>query len=269
LKNKRPQILLTNDDGIDSPGLWAAAEALSELGYVWVTAPRDQASGMGRSMPSTSDGEITTKALVVHGKPWTIYSVGGSPAQVVQHAIYEIIPDMPDLVVSGINYGLNLGTGVTVSGTVGAAMEGAANGIPSLAVSLDTAPEYFLSHSADIDFKPAAHFTRFFAQKLLAGGFDPLVEVLKVEIPATATSRTPWEIARLSSVRFYVPIPPSRAGEKGHGGVGYTTESDLSKFSVDSDVHVTLVKGHVAVTPLTLDMTAPVDMGKMEALLKA
>ena len=79
------QILLTNDDGIRSPGLWTAARALSELGFVHVVAPRDQFSGAGRSMPITSDGLIEERALQVNGKLWTIFSVGGTPAQTVLH----------------------------------------------------------------------------------------------------------------------------------------------------------------------------------------
>jgi len=79
----KKQILLTNDDGIRSPGLWAAAEALSELGYVTVAAPREQSSGMGRSLPSTSDGIINMEKVQVNGQEWTVYAVGGSPAQAV------------------------------------------------------------------------------------------------------------------------------------------------------------------------------------------
>src|SRR5512137_740517 len=112
------QILLTNDDGIRSPGLWAAAEALSDLGYVTVAAPRDQSTAMGRSMPHVSDGVIRPETLHVRDKDWTVYAVGGSPAQAVLHGILEIMPQRPDLVVSGINYGENVATGITVSGTV-------------------------------------------------------------------------------------------------------------------------------------------------------
>ena len=90
MSNHKPQILLTNDDGIDSPGLWAAAEALSELGYVWVAAPRDQASSTGRSMPMSSDGKITIKQMHVNGQDWVVHAVGGTPAQTVLHAIHEI-----------------------------------------------------------------------------------------------------------------------------------------------------------------------------------
>ena len=192
LTKEKAQILLTNDDGFDSPGLWAAAEALSEIGFVWVTAPREQASGMGRSMPSTSDGRIAERKMEVHGKEWTVYAVGGTPAQTVQHAILEIMPEKPDLVVSGINYGSNMGTGVTISGTVGAALEGAAYKIPSIAVSLDTADEYHLSHSTDIDFTPAAQFTAYFAGLYLDSKIPDDVQAVKIEMPAGATADTPW-----------------------------------------------------------------------------
>ena len=113
----KPQILLTNDDGIRSPGLWAAAGALASLGHVTVAAPKEQSSGMGRSLPSTSSGIIHEEQLEINGQNWTVYAVSGSPAQAVLHAILEIMPQKPDLVVSGINYGENLGLGITVSGT--------------------------------------------------------------------------------------------------------------------------------------------------------
>ena len=112
--NKRPQILLTNDDGIRSPGLWAAAASLSSLGYVTVTAPRYQSSGMGRSLPSTSDGIIQEEQVRVNGQVWSVFAVGGSPAQAVLHGALEVMKQKPDLVVSGINYGENVGSGVTI-----------------------------------------------------------------------------------------------------------------------------------------------------------
>ncbi len=268
MANAEPQILLTNDDGIDSPGLWAAAEALSALGYVWVAAPREQSSGAGRSMPTTSDGRITSQKTVVHGKEWTVYAVGGSPAQTVQHAILEILPAIPNLLVSGINYGSNLGTGVTVSGTVGAAMEGASNGVPSLAVSLDTDRTYHLSHSKEVDFSAAAYFTAYFARVLLKENLGPEVSVLKVEVPANATSQTPWEVNRLATERFYVPLPPQPVSENESRRPDYTTASDLDKFPPDTDVYALLVKGVVSVTPLTLDMTARLNLKQFEHKLR-
>ena len=142
----KPHILLTNDDGIRSPGLWAAASELSKIGYVTVAAPREQSTGMGRSLPSTSDGVIKKEQVQVNGQEWTVYAVGGSPAQAVLHAVLEIVPHKPDLVVSGINYGENVGLGITISGTVGAAMEATSLGFPEMAVSLQTEAQYHLSH---------------------------------------------------------------------------------------------------------------------------
>ena len=267
-QNGRPQILLTNDDGINSPGLWIAAEALSGLGYVWVAAPREQSSGMGRSMPPTSDGIITTQTITIHEKEWTIYAVGGTPAQTVQHAILEIMPTPPDLVVAGINYGTNFGTGVTISGTVGAAMEGASHNIPSMAVSLETEHKYHLSNSGEVDFKAAAHFTSFFAHQLLTKKFPEEVQVLKVEVPSDATPETPWALTRLSKLRFYLPTAPKRKSWNEPGSTGYEQVPEASTFAEDTDVYAVIVKRQVAVTPLTLDMTAGVPFAELEKLFR-
>lgn len=263
-KTNEPQILLTNDDGINSPGLWAAAEALSELGYVTVAAPREQSSGMGRSMPPTSDGIITRQSLIVHGAEWTTYAVGGTPAQTVQHAILEIMPQMPDLVVAGINYGSNFGTGVTISGTVGAALEGAAYEIPSLAISLETDFKHHLSYSPEVDFKAAAHFTTYFARRLLNQSFPEDMQVLKLEIPSDATPETEWRMTRLARVPFYLPAAPQRSSWDQPGSTGYTIAADNNQFDRDSDVYASIVDRLVAVTPLSLDLTARVDLGGLE-----
>jgi 5'-nucleotidase len=95
-------------------------------------------------MPITSDGGINEEQVEVRGKEWRVYAVGSSPAQAVQHGILEITEGTSDLVVAGINYVENVGTGVAISGTVGAALEGAALGVPSLAVSLQTEKKYHL-----------------------------------------------------------------------------------------------------------------------------
>lgn len=264
----RPQILLTNDDGINSPGLWIAAEALSSLGYVWVAAPREQSSGMGRSMPPSSDGIITTQTITVHGKEWTIYAVGGTPAQAVQHAILEIMPVKPDLIVAGINYGTNFGTGVTISGTVGAAMEGASHGTPALAISLETEHKYHLSYSKEVDFKPSAYFTTLFAQQLLTKKFPDDVQILKVEVPSTATAETPWVMTRLSRLRFYLPTAPKRTSWAEAGSTGYEQQTDASTFTPGTDVHTVVVDRQVAVTPVSLDLTSRVSLDDLEKLLR-
>jgi len=268
MTKKKPHILLTNDDGIRSPGLWAAASELAKIGYVTVAAPREQSSGMGRSLPSTSDGIIHKEKVLVNGQEWDVYAVGGSPAQAVLHGVLEIVPHKPDLIVSGINYGENVGLGITISGTVGAAMEGANLGIPALAISLETDPHYHLSHSEDIDFSVAGYFSAYFARILLDKKHFDGVDVLKVEIPRHATPETEWELSKLSRLRYYVPTPSKRTSWDEPGPIGYTHDNNLPHEKEGTDVYVLRNKKKIAVTPIDLDMTSRVDFDKLEKHLR-
>ncbi len=128
------QILLTNDDGIYAPGLEAMERALSRLGDVHVVAPATEQSGVGHSITFLSP--LMAKE-VFDGERRRGWAVEGSPADCVKLAIGELCPQQPDLVVSGINGGLNLGINILYSGTIAAATEGALFGIPSVAVSLE------------------------------------------------------------------------------------------------------------------------------------
>ncbi|MBI5841464.1 MAG: 5'/3'-nucleotidase SurE [Chloroflexi bacterium] len=268
MNNNRPHILLTNDDGIRSPGLWAAARALSEIGYVTVTAPRDQSSGMGRSLPNTSDGIIREEKVQVNGQEWGVYAVGGSPAQAVLHAILEIVPRKPDLVVSGINYGENVGLGVTISGTVGAAMEAAALGYPALAISLEAATHLHLTYSEDVDFSAAGYFAAYFAKMLLNKTFTPEVNLLKVDVPSDAKRETGWQTTRLSRQRYFEPVPPQRDSWEQPAIITYREAAQLDNELEDTDVYVLRRKRMVSVTPISLDMTAPVNLQNFEKFLR-
>src|SRR5450759_3620887 len=258
------QILLTNDDGIKSPGLWAAAEALSELGFVTVAAPREQSSGMGRSLPMTSDGVVRPEVRNVRGKDWTVYAVGGTPAQAVQHGFLEILAQKPDLVVSGINYGENVATGITISGTIGAAMEAASQNIPALAASLETDRAHHLSYSKEVDFSAAAYFTASFARKMLEKQFPPEVDFLKVDVPSNATRQTPWQVTRLARQRYFIAVKPKRKSWEERGTVDYQEAAILDNEREDSDVYVLRVKRQVSLTPLSLDFTASVDFDELD-----
>jgi 5'-nucleotidase len=266
---QKRQILLTNDDGIKSPGLWAAAEALSALGYVTVAAPREQSSGTGRSLPISSDGIISPETVRVNGREWTVYAVGGTPAQAVLHGVLEIMPQKPDLVVSGINYGENLGTGITVSGTVGAAMEAAAVNIPALAASLETPHDKHLSYDTDIDFSTAAQFTLFFARALLEKAFPPDVNLLKLDVPSNATPQTPWVLTRLSRQRYFIPTKPRRSSWDEPGIVGYAEAGTIVNEPTDSDVYTLRVARKVSLTPLSLDFTSRVDLRELDKTLRS
>jgi 5'-nucleotidase len=264
----KPQILLTNDDGIQSPGLWAAAGALESIGFVTVAAPREQYSGAGRSLPSNTDGIIETRQVNVNGRAWTVYAIGGSPAQTVLHGTLEILPQPPDLVVSGINFGENVGTGITVSGTVGAALEAAGIGIPALAVSIETALEHHYHMSDEVDFTAAAHFTQHFAKILLGKKMPPDVDVLNVNIPANATVNTPWEMAQISRVRLFEAVVPKRKSWDETGKIGYFYSPNRDQAEPGTDVYAIRSKKVVSVTPLSLDITSRVDLDKLKRLLE-
>jgi 5'-nucleotidase len=266
-QEKKKQILLTNDDGIESPGLWAAAKALAELGYVTVAAPDDHFSASGRGYARNSTGRITARKLIVNDKEWEVYGIGGSPSQTVQQAILEIMPHKPDLVVSGINYGVNVATDITGSGTVMAAMEGASLGAAALAVSVEILYEDYDTFHPDVNFDSSAYFTHKFAKMILENDLPDDVDVLNVAVPVDATQQTPWRITRLARSRFYYPSVLRNGGwdEKakisGHPRIP-------SSLPHDTDIYTALVDKIVSVTPLSLDLTSRVDFDSLNNLLR-
>lgn len=268
MSGSKPQILLTNDDGILSPGLWAAAASLSKIGFVTVTAPREQSSGAGRSLPNTSDGIIQEQRVEVNSQEWTVFSIGGTPAQTVLHGVLEVMKRKPDLVVSGINYGENVATGVTISGTVGAALEAASLGIPAMAISLEAAAEYHLTYSEEVSFLVAAVFAERIARLLLEKKFPPDVDLLKVDVPSDATVDTPWQLTRVSRQRYYEPMAPARDSWAERAIVGYREAGQLDLEPEDTDVYVLRKKRMVSVSPLSLDLTSRVDFAELDKLMR-
>lgn len=265
--DEKPLILFTNDDGIASPGLWAAAEAFVDIGDILVVAPREQQSGTGRSMPSTSEGRIYEQELVFSGQSYTVYAVDGTPAQAVQHGVFELAKRPPSLIISGINYGENAGNGVTISGTVGAALEGASLGIPSIAISQQTHHDLHLSYSGDVDFKAAAQFARQFGLWLMSNARPDDVDLLKIDVPLNATPETEWRVTRLSRNRVYWPTRPERVALNDVGKMGYHPNIDAAQAEPDSDVHVVMHLGLVSITPMSLDMTSRLDLHRFKQTL--
>jgi 5'-nucleotidase len=177
----------------------------------------------------------------------------------VQHGVLEIASRLPDLLVSGINYGENIGSGITVSGTVGAAMEGADFGIPSIAFSQQTDPRYFLNASESVDMGAAMHFLQFFARHVLEAGLPPGVDLLKIDMPRHATPQTPWRWTRQSRQRYFYPVKPHRRRPDDPGPMGFEIRIDMDTLEPDSDIRAVIVDGVVSATPVTLDMTARVE----------
>ena len=155
----RPRILLTNDDSHDSPLFLLAIRALAQLGEVEIVVPATEQSWKGKSM--TRYGALYAERIDLHGTP--AWSVSGTPADCVNLAIYTLLAERPQLIVSGINIGKNVGLGFTLaSGTIGACLEANIAGLPALALSQEISPEEFRYWDAERAFKPAttARITR-------------------------------------------------------------------------------------------------------------
>ncbi len=262
---EKPLILLTNDDGYDSPGLLAAAAVLGELGDLLIVAPLVQQSGMGRAWPHNTSGAVYLREVQVGGLPHPAYAVDGSPSQAVAHGLLRITPRRPDLAVSGINYGENLGSVVTSSGTVGAAIEASISGIPSIAVSLEVDRAFYHSNSDQVDFGAAAHFADLFARRLLSTPLPPDVDMIKIEVPCDATPETPWEMTRLSRHRYFVA---QLTGNEPLGEpVKLNTINDPSPSEPGTDTYALAYGRRVAVTPMSFDLTSRVDLDSLKQLL--
>lgn len=148
------KILVVNDDGIDAKGIHILAEAAKELGEVWVVAPDRQCSAMSQCITVRGELAVRKRELPVEGVH--AYSVSGTPADCVKVALLHILPQKPDIVFSGINFGYNAGQDILYSGTVGAAVEALSNGIPAIAFSneandiYDVVEKYLLSIAKDL-----------------------------------------------------------------------------------------------------------------------
>ncbi len=266
--DSQPLILVTNDDGITSPGLRAAVQAALPLGEIIVAAPRRQWSGAGRSMPPSSQTLASSYALQVDGQHVMAYHVDASPALVVARALLGLTPRRPALLISGINYGENLGSDITISGTVGAALQGAVSGVPAMAVSLQTPKETHTNPSDGVDFSAAIHFTRLFARWMLQTTLPFDVDVLKIDVPDDATPETPWRLTRVSHHPYFVATPPPGANPENLTEVDYDTLAHPERTEPDSDIYALAVDRVVSVAPLSLNLSSRVDREQMKDLLR-
>jgi 5'-nucleotidase len=166
------RILVTNDDGVRAPGILALAEALKSVGEVTIVAPAENQSGKGHSLSITDPVYVDTITLAGGIEA---LSATATPASCVKIAVLALLEQRPDLIVSGINRGVNTGRIAYVSGTVGAAREGALHGIPAIAASLDTSRGFS-------DYAPAAKATAEIAAMVKANGLPPGV-FLNVNVP--------------------------------------------------------------------------------------
>lgn len=261
-----PLILVTNDDGIRSDGLRAAAEALRPLGDLLIVAPDRQWSGAGRSMPRTVSGEVTEVSWPLPDQGYVpAYAIDASPALCVIYAVMQLASRRPALVVAGVNFGENVSTEVTISGTVGAALEAAAFGIPALAVSLEMPVENHLAGDESEDYAAAKAFTRRFAAKLLERPLPFDADVLSINLPRDAMPQTRWQLTHLSRRRYFVPLPTS---SEESGRAGYRVMDNPEEAEIGSDIWCLHNAKEVSVTPLSLDLTSRADFGALDEILR-
>jgi len=167
-----PLILVTNDDGVSSSGIKALRESVADLGRVIVVAPETEKSAVGHAI--TIADPIRIRELPEEDG-FSGFAVGGTPADCVKLAVRALLDSTPDLILSGINHGANVGMSVLYSGTVSAATEGVILGIPSIAISLD-------SWTSD-DFSYAGKIAQSFASKVIESGLEPGV-ALNINVPS-------------------------------------------------------------------------------------
>jgi 5'-nucleotidase len=241
-----PRILVTNDDGVYSPGIRALADALRQVGEVIVVAPLGESSAVGHAL--TLARPLRLSQVDAH-----TFAVDGTPTDCVVLAVDRVLQGLPDLVVSGINTGYNLGDDVTYSGTVAGALEATLLGIPGIAVSLCRSREY--------DFTQAALVARDIAKVVLAHGL-PARTFLNVNVP-----RQPARGVRVTVQGRRTQTTTVREGEDPRGRRYYWIEEVASAWAADerSDI-VAVQEGYISVTPLQPDLTDYAAFERIEQL---
>jgi 5'-nucleotidase len=243
------RILLVNDDGILAPGLAALHAAVRDMGEVHVVAPDSPQSAAGRSL--TLHAPIFCQEVHVGGAFWG-WGVAGRPVDCVKLAIRELVPHRPDLVLSGINAGANVGVNVYYSGTVAAAAEGALMGLPSVAFSLDSGGEF--------DFVRAGRYCRIVLDRLLAVPMEP-GELINVNIPELR-GQEPRGIQVLP--QSTAAISESYIRQEQDGKLIFRMTDQYEHGPQDSATDVTAIaEGYITVTPLQSDMTNRTRLGQL------
>ncbi|HEU4598403.1 MAG TPA: 5'/3'-nucleotidase SurE [Solirubrobacterales bacterium] len=252
------RILLTNDDGISAPGLQAARRALSELDgvEVEVIAPDSNRSATARSITTRSPLSVE-EVRFEDGRVG--YATDGTPVDCVRFAELGLVGGRPDLIVSGINHGANLGDDITYSGTVAAALEGIVLGIPAIAVSQQSSAGGLGYVSGQFDFSVAAPFTAQLVAQVIE---ESMPEATLINVNCPACEPTGIEVTKLGKRIYNDELKLVRESENGrrHYEI-YGWEPGYEEIE-GTDLHA-VAQGRIAVTPIHFDLT---DHGGLERL---
>lgn len=233
------EILVTNDDGIGAPGIKALAEALAGLGRVTVVAPDRERSATGHSLTLYSPLRVFELR-----EGW--YAVDGTPTDCVNMGIHSLLPHKPDLVVSGINHGGNMGDDITYSGTVAAAMEANLMGIPSLAVSLAT-------FNTSDHFADAGRLAAEVASQIIRNGL-PDGTFLNLNIPDLPFDQIKPLMLTRQGKRSFIGKIVDKTDPRGRKYYWIGCEEPSFMDDEGTDFHA-IGLGHASLTPLHLDLT--------------
>ena len=230
------RILVTNDDGVRSEGLHELARAMARFGDVTIVAPHLEASAIGHAL-------TLRRPLRLQQVDERVYEVDGTPTDCVNIAITQILQEVPDLVVSGINKGYNLGDDVTYSGTVAGALEGALLGISSVAISLERAAGAY-------DFKPAAAAAVQGAERVMAHGL-PARTFVNVNVPS---GKPKGFRVTVQARRNHVTVIDGRVDPRGQPYY-WIEEGENDWEPHDRSDYQAVKDGYISVTPLQPDLT--------------
>ena len=246
MNSKKPLILVTNDDGINAPGIRFLIDIMNDFGDVVVVAPDSPQSGMGHAI--TINNTIYCEPIVINkNEPQSEYSCSGTPADCVKIAVNEILKRKPDLCVSGINHGSNSSINVIYSGTMSTAVEAGTQGIPAIGFSL-------LDYSLDADFTHSREFVKRITLECLNNGV-PKGVVLNVNIPKISNTKLKGiKICRQANgvweEKFDKRTNP--LGREYYWLSGKFVNNDQGE---DTDEWA-LENGYVSITPTQYDLTA-------------
>jgi len=231
------RILVTNDDGVHSDGIKVLAAALANLGEITVVAPIQEASAIGHAL-------TLRRPLRVESISPRVFAVDGTPTDCVNVAITHVLKDKPDLIVSGINKGWNLGDDVTYSGTVAGALEGALLGIPSIAVSTQNRRNEF-------EYGPAGKAAAAVAEAVLERGM-PKFTLLNINVPFGPNKGFRVTV---QAKRNHVTVVSERMDPR-HRPYYWIEEGQNEWEPHDRSDYQAVRDGYISITPLQPDMTA-------------
>ena len=263
------KILISNDDGVFAQGILAAKQAVEDLANVTVVAPDENNSSVGRRITLFKHLKLTSCELE-DGSP--AYSVSGSPADSVIVGVDYVMDEKPDLVITGINTGVNISCDITTSGTVCAALEAVSLGIPAIAVSLFIDPKTSFKQDengewyADYDFDLAKEILHNLVLKIIDEGFPQGVDLFNLNVPTNYDSKD-VKITRLSHKMLDKQVIDNTNEEKrelfdypleenqNSDDLIMITSNLIQEYEEGSDGYALLVEKRPSITPLNINMT--------------